>query len=142
MAVVQAAVERKVPLLGICRGMQVMNVALGGSLHQDTPRGTAIQVRHTRGNDGLETLHSVALDGSSILKSIFAGDERIVNSSHHQSVDRLGEGLRVQARAEDGVVEAVGLRGNDRVLGVQWHPERILDRTAQAQLARWFVGLC
>lgn len=118
---VRAALERGIPVLGVCRGMQVLNVALGGTLVPDLPPSA---VRHlspeTAPTDGTAD-HSVACEPGSIVAGLF-GERTVTNSWHHQAVDRCGTGLVVTGRANDGVVEAVELPGAP-VLGVQWHPE-------------------
>ncbi len=135
VALVLSARERKLPFLGICRGLQALNVALGGTLHQDIG-GWA---NHPPiGEDAAANIafrHPVVLDhGSRLARSLGAG-ERSVNSIHHQAVDRLGAGLAVVARAPDGTVEAVEYRGDDadwRADAVQWHPERLPGSVDQA----------
>lgn len=117
---VRAAVAQGVPLLGVCRGAQVMNVALGGTLTQHVPDlGGA--VRHGGG-----TRHPVQLLPGTELRRIANADRATVNSHHHQAVGRLSPRLRVSARADDGLVEAVeGVAGTAAFLvGIQWHPER------------------
>lgn len=135
VALVHAAREHDLPVLGICRGLQALNVALGGTLHQDI----AGRANHPRVPADPEATvafrHPVVLDhGSRLARSLGAG-ERSVNSIHHQAVDRLGEGLAVVGRAPDGTVEAVEYRGeNPRwwAHAVQWHPERLPGGANQA----------
>jgi putative glutamine amidotransferase len=122
LALVRHALERGVPVLGICRGHQLLNVALGGSLVPDlADRGT----RHYSLSDFPDTRpgreHEVAFLSGTLTAELY-GPGRAVNSWHHQAVDRLGDGLVVSGRAPDGVVEAIELPGCP-VLGVQWHPE-------------------
>ncbi|MEU1915847.1 gamma-glutamyl-gamma-aminobutyrate hydrolase family protein [Streptomyces massasporeus] len=114
LALIEAALAARVPLLGICRGMQLLNVALGGTL-----------VQHIDGH-----AEAVGVFGGHAVKpvpgSLYAGvvpEETFVPTYHHQAVDRLGEGLVPSAYAADGTVEAVELPSADWVLGVQWHPE-------------------
>ena len=116
------------PVLGICRGMQSINVFFGGALLQDIPGHTQI--------DGVDRLHAVRT-----APGIFAalGAER-VNSAHHQALDRVGVGLRVEQWAADGVIEAI-CHERLPVWGVQWHPER-LDAPAGERLFRAFLDLC
>lgn len=121
LALVRRAVARRTPLLGVCRGHQVINVALGGDLvqHLDdheglhrTPRAPVERLMHP---------HAVSLEpGSAVARAL--GHEPVVQSAHHQAVDRLGDGLRVVGRAADGTIEAVE-HVSAPVLGVQWHPE-------------------
>lgn len=118
IALARAALARELPLLGICRGMQLLNVARGGTLVQHLEQGEHRRALGTfDGND-----HEVLLDADS-LAAVSAGERRHrVLSHHHQAVDALGEGLVVTGRATDGLVEAVEVPGT-WALGVQWHPE-------------------
>ncbi|MDK1473512.1 gamma-glutamyl-gamma-aminobutyrate hydrolase family protein [Streptomyces sp. 549] len=115
LALIRAALDAGLPLLGVCRGMQLLNVALGGTL-----------VQHVEGHGGPPgrfAAHPVTVVADSTLGRVLEGRVS-VPSYHHQAVDRLGRGLRVCAHAEDGTVEAVELAGTDRfAVGVQWHPE-------------------
>ena len=117
------AAKRNLPILGICRGAQLINVARGGTLLQHIPSDVENAVKHdSEGLPGL-LLHSIYIEKESILNSIFGVDEMAVNSFHHQSVARLGEGLKVSARASDGVIEAIESNDNSKILGVEFHPE-------------------
>jgi len=111
------ALERDLPVLAICRGLQLLNAALGGTLLQ-----------HIEGHryPNQQEVHRITITSGSRLKSILEVDEYGVNSRHHQCVDRVANGLVVVARAPDGVVEAMEMPGKRFVLAVQWHPE---DRT-------------
>lgn len=115
--------EARKPVLGICRGMQLINVALGGSLIQDLPTLRAGNVAHESPHyDGNSHLVSFAENGA--FADWFAGQkEGKVISIHHQSVSRLGRQIAVEATAEDGIVEAIRWTGDGFVVGVQWHPE-------------------
>jgi putative glutamine amidotransferase len=115
IAIVRAAVGRGVPLLGVCRGSQIMNVALGGTLEQHVPDVPG------RGPHGGGARHEIEVTPGTLLARFAARAN--VNSFHHQAVGRLAEGLRIAARSKDGGVEAVEGPG-DFCLGVQWHPER------------------
>jgi putative glutamine amidotransferase len=119
LALARAALERGMPLLGICRGSQAFNVACGGTLHQHLGG-------HRQSEPGCESTHAVeVLEGTRLAALIGAGT-LAVNSFHHQAVDRLGGGLRVSARASDGTVEAIERPGGF-ALGVQWHAEALAD---------------
>jgi putative glutamine amidotransferase len=115
------------PILGICRGAQALNVARGGTLHQHLPAITDHSVDHRQTKPGWEETHSVHVDPSSRLATILGTTELWVNSFHHQAVDRLGEGLRAVAWAPDGTIEGIEADDERLVLGVQWHAET-LDR--------------
>jgi putative glutamine amidotransferase len=127
LALATTLVERDFPTLAICRGVQVLNVALGGSLDQHRPE----HMQRDRYND---TAHSVTIDSSSRLASIVGSETLGVNTLHHQAIANLGNGLRVVARAEDGTVEAVEVEGAPHVLGVQWHPEMLRHRAEHLAL--------
>lgn len=110
------------PVLGICRGVQLINVAEGGTLHQHLP-AVAGTFQHGQRDLRGEPLHPVSLEADSALGRAFGRSLIKTNSYHHQAVDSVGAGLRVVARAGDGVVEALEAQGGSFVLGVQWHPE-------------------
>jgi putative glutamine amidotransferase len=125
--IIREAMERGMPVLGICRGTQVFNVAMGGSLIPDIE--AAGFRSHRRGTES-ERLHEVKVTKGSLLNGIVGVTEGTVNSSHHQSVDAVGRGLRVAARSDDGIIEALEWEepaGKPFVLLVQWHPERMSD---------------
>jgi putative glutamine amidotransferase len=115
------------PILGICRGAQALNVARGGTLHQHLPAITDHSVDHRQTKPGWEETHSVHVDPGSRLAAILGTTELWVNSFHHQAVDALGKGLRAVAWAPDGTIEAIESEDDRLVLGVQWHAET-LDR--------------
>ena len=137
LALFNAFFSAKKPIFGICRGHQVINVALGGSLWQDLP-----------GQCGLEhsgTNHNAAIEHGSFLYELF-GAAAIVNSYHHQAVKRLGDGLRAAAYSPDGIIE--GLCHEDApLLSVQWHPEHTVpvcpgELTPMEKLFAFFIGKC
>ena len=137
LALVAAARSRGVPLLGVCRGCQVLNVACGGTLRQHV-WGTPAHP-HLLDDSGtqLETgYHDIVMAG--LLVDIYASDTRRVNSLHHQAIDVVGAGLEVVATAPDGGIEAVAATGPWMALGVQWHPERP-DLTDEQPLFRWIT---
>jgi putative glutamine amidotransferase len=141
VAVVREAERLGMPLFAICRGAQVLNVARGGDLIQDLPSEVGEVVQHRRGKPGDPGVwHEVTIEPDSLLARSLGRSGRLdVNSFHHQAPQRLGEGLRAVAHAPDGVIEAVELPGADFELGVQWHPEAIVDRPEQAALFEAFV---
>jgi putative glutamine amidotransferase len=129
------SVEDDVPLLAICRGVQVLNVALGGTLYQDIPSDIPGSLLHSQKAPRMEPTHPVKVMGEGTRLGAIAGaPELAVNSMHHQAIRTLGEGLRDVAWAPDGVIEAVELPGDDRfVLGVQWHPEELVGHDDAAR---------
>lgn len=138
------AMAADVPLLAICRGSQVLNVAAGGTLVQDIPSSVDTQVRHSVQEPKNADCHDIAIVGGSRLASalgetVAAACSCRVNSRHHQSVGRLGRGLVVSARAEDGVIEAIEAPGCAFCLGVQWHPENFWQSGEFSPLFEAFV---
>jgi putative glutamine amidotransferase len=117
------AVENNLPVLGICRGIQVLNVALGGTLYQDIASQVPKSICHTPKADKAVNTHTVRIEAGSRLHKLFGQREIWVNGKHHQSVKDVAPGVVVAARARDGVIEAVELPGRRFVIGVQWHPE-------------------
>lgn len=128
MAVLDAALgtDPPVPVLAVCRGMQLLNVWSGGTLHRSLSDGQEAAVVH-RGFSG-DLYHLIRMESSSRLGESLGSVTKIVNSYHFQGIDRPGTGLRVTARAPDGVIEAVEREGGGFVLGVQFHPERLTAR--------------
>lgn len=124
MAVTWAARSRCIPILAICRGAQMLNVALGGSLHMHLPDDAGGRVQHRRpGSEGPSAQHDVRIEPDSRLGAVMGETNVRVNSYHHQAARKLGRGLRAVAHADDGVIEAIELNGPDFVVGVQWHAE-------------------
>ena len=122
IALYRAARAAGKPVLGVCRGIQLINVAEGGSLHQHVPAlGRGVQ--HSQADKGGRPHHRVTLAAGSRLRDALGADAAFVNTYHHQGLDRLGTGLRPVAHAEDGLVEAVEATSGAWLLGVQWHPE-------------------
>ncbi len=116
-------VEIDKPLVGICRGHQVINVALGGTMIQDLPSAGRNELIHDQEPPYERTVHSITIQPDTVLASCIGKDQLDVNSWHHQAVDRLGNGLIAGAVATDGTIESVEYPGKRLVLGVQWHPE-------------------
>jgi putative glutamine amidotransferase len=141
VAVVREAERLGMPILAICRGCQVLDVARGGDLYQDLPSEVGTTVHHQRGGpDEPAVWHEVTVEPGSLLARSLGRTEGLeVNAFHHQAVRRLGDGLRAVAHAPDGVIEATELPGAEFEVGVQWHPEAIADRPEQASLFGAFV---
>lgn len=132
LALFAAARQREQPILGICRGVQLINVALGGTLYQDLPTERPGPVHHDPDAARQARSHAVRLAAGSRAATALGGTELVVNSIHHQAIDRLGSGLVASGWSEDGLVEAVeSPAGTPWLLGVQWHPEELYaDRAA------------
>ncbi len=134
----RAAVAAGVPTFGICRGVQVLGVVLGGTLYQDIPCCVAGAVIHSAAKG--EARHRVRLAAGSRLREIIGQDAVEVNSYHHQAVRTVVDGARAVAATEDGVIEALEGTGTAFLLGVQWHPERMLDDPFQVRLLAAFAA--
>jgi len=128
LGLIRAALEMRKPIFAICRGIQVLNVALGGTLYQDLAAQVPGALDHaflmSRSLD--QSIHPVTLEADSALVRILGGVTFAVNSAHHQSIQTPGAGLRVVGRAPDGVIEAVELADYPFCIGVQWHPEALV----------------
>jgi putative glutamine amidotransferase len=138
---IEAALERGMPVLAICRGAQMLNVALGGDLYQHLPDDPGGGVDHRkRTADAPDAAHDVELEPSSMLSAALHREGSCeVNSYHHQAAHRLGRELKPVAWAPDGVVEGIELPSHDFVVGVQWHAEAMVDRPEQLSLFEAFV---
>ncbi|MDH5564316.1 MAG: gamma-glutamyl-gamma-aminobutyrate hydrolase family protein [Nitrospirota bacterium] len=117
------AFKYQVPTLGICGGMQSMNVALGGTLIQDIPSQIVSKIQHAPKKSATKTAHLVHIEPKTLLRTIIKKSSMPVNSSHHQSVNAIPPSCHVSAMAPDGVIEAIESSGHPFWLGVQWHPE-------------------
>jgi len=144
LALTRAALSSSLPILAICRGAQVLNIAAGGSLHQDIGAEVPVALDHTHTGSRHRISHRVRLEPGSRLAEIFSPSRDIeVNSLHHQALDVVADGLKVVGRAEDGIIEAVEGEGPTWVVGVQWHPESFagLDDRFHGLFAE-FVKVC
>lgn len=141
LQLVAEALERDMPVLAICRGAQMLNVALGGDLYQHLPEEFHDGIDHRkRTADAPDAAHAVELEPSSLLSAALHREGSCqVNSFHHQAAHKLGRELRPVAWAPDGVVEGIELPGHDFVVGVQWHAEAMVDRPEQHALFEAFV---
>lgn len=135
----RAARERGIPTLGICLGVQVMNVAAGGTLIQDIDSELGTEVEHVS-NPENRVRHDVILEDDTRLRSILTGPKQInVNSSHHQAIKDVGRGFRVTAEAPDGIVEGLEDPDHPFYVGVQWHPEDMPGENSASRLFGAFV---
>ena len=138
------AVETGLPVLAICRGIQLLNVALGGTLYIDLPTETDSPVVHRASDRPQDGVHRVTVTRSSRLFDITGLETATVNSTHHQAVKDLGKGLVVSATADDGVIEGIEMPEHPFLLGVQFHPERLIVDSANpfSGLIPEFVRIC
>jgi putative glutamine amidotransferase len=133
------ALERDLPVLGICGGQQLLNVVLGGSLIQHIPDELPQALQHEQENPRDEAGHTVAIARGTLLHDICKADELSVNSSHHQAAKETGAGVTVNATAPDGVIEGIEDGRYGFCLGVQWHPEFTIS-PGDARIMEAFVA--
>jgi putative glutamine amidotransferase len=133
--------ESDKPVFCICRGIQLLNVALGGTLIQDIP-SMLNRVHHMQGVGLQEIAHEVRIDPDSIIAQLIGPEDVEVNSFHHQSVDRVGDGLQAVGYSEEGIIEVVEHENHPFMLAVQWHPERMRSNERQLNLFKGFVKAC
>jgi putative glutamine amidotransferase len=138
--VFEEAWRSAIPVLGICRGLQVVNVARGGTLVQDLPLERPSDVEHQFPKRENERHHPVRVEPDTLLGRIAGSPEIEVNSRHHQAIDHPAGGLVVSATAPDGVIEAVEGRDGRWLVAVQWHPENLTDDEVSQNLFREFVS--
>jgi len=137
LALLAAAEAANKPVLGICGGMQLMNVARGGTLYQDLPSEKPGSVAHTQLGDRRQPGHTVILSGA--LAAMLGNEPLPVNSTHHQAVRDLGRGLEAVAVAEDGVIEAFCDPARRFYMGIEWHPEGMAERARHERIYRAFL---
>lgn len=133
IALARLAQRDRVPMLGICGGMQSLNVALGGTLIQDIPSQVSASLRHRQSAPAVTLSHWIDVRPHSLLQRILRRTRIRVNSSHHQSVRRVAPSLAVSAVAPDGVIEAIESERHPFLLGVQWHPEFLYRHDSMAR---------
>ena len=133
LMLVRLAFNRQIPMLGICRGIQTLAIALGGKVEQDIEQ----QVKHSQDADRSEPTHSVSLVKGSTLYNIYGSERIMVNSFHHQAVSQPGKRFRVIARSADNIIEAIESSEYKSILGVQWHPEWLEEDGKK--IFRWLV---
>lgn len=142
--IIRYAYENKVPILGVCRGEQIINVISGGTLIIDIPTDFGKSLVHRKENEF--AYHNVRLKKNSLLYDICKVDSGIVNSAHHQAVDKLAEKLFISARSNDNLPEAIELKDTTQhpcFIGVQWHPERMKPNSNLAKpIGRYFLFKC
>jgi putative glutamine amidotransferase len=137
-------IQADIPVFGICRGIQVMSVAMGGSLYQDVPSQIKDPLTHPAKGHEQDSQHEIEIEHGSRLSEIVGKSVDEVNSAHHQAVDEIGEGFDITARSEDDVIEAMENPSKKFVLGVQYHPERMIQTAAfrehRRKLFEAFIG--
>lgn len=140
LTVMRKVLHERLPVFGICRGMQVLNLALGGSIYQDLSLRSSSSLNHIQRSENRSDLcHKIFISKNSLLYN-FCGESCYVNSYHHQSVKKFGKNLLLSAIASDGVVEAVEHPDLPFVLGVQWHPECLIEESSAMQnLFQYFI---
>jgi putative glutamine amidotransferase len=139
----EEAQSSQLPVFGICRGTQLINVKFGGTLYQDLPSDAKIAFNHRQDEERDELTHTVTVsDRESNLGQVLNGHCH-VNSLHHQAIKRVGRGLKITAYSEDGLVEAVEAVGDyPYLVAVQWHPEEIAEQPEQRRILQQFVDQC
>lgn len=123
MKLCRQALEKDLPLLGICRGMQVMNIATGGGIYQDIFVQTDTTLKHSQQAPRFYATHSIFIEENTLLAELWETNRTAVNSVHHQSISTVGKGFVVTARSADGLAEAIAHTEKRFAVGVQWHPE-------------------
>lgn len=134
------AMAHHMPVLGICRGIQVINVALGGTLYQDLATQRPGSEEHSQFSTLYDKTQKVNLTLDGWIANVLNKTEIMVNSTHHQAICQPGPGVRVVATCQDGVVE--GISYGDNILGVQWHPERMTDQSDSRFIFDYYLALC
>lgn len=132
--VLKLAKAKNVPILGICRGAQLINVCHGGDLYQDLSYRSEKTLKHWQSHSAAQVTHSIELVEGSKLKSIIGSQGIRVNSFHHQVMNKVAEGFKVSATAKDGVVEAIESKTYPFLMGVQWHPEMLYQSVSSMNL--------
>jgi len=141
-ALVDLAVRTDWPLLGICRGLQMLNTALGGTLYTDISRQYATHITHNQPDDMPpgQLIHEVTIEPASLLGSVVSSSVVRVNSRHHQAVKEIAARLQMTARASDGLIEGIEHPGLRFCLGVQWHPESLQQMEEQRAIFGAFIS--
>lgn len=137
------AYERGIPIFGVCRGLQLANIALGGTIYQDIYKQVPNCIGHYSTHIVEEGYHNISLVKDSILYDIFKKDKISVNSIHHQAIKDLGKNLKVTATSSDGIIEAIESTNDNLLIGVQFHPEALLKEHKEfVKLFSYFIENC
>ncbi|MDR7871112.1 MAG: gamma-glutamyl-gamma-aminobutyrate hydrolase family protein [Tissierellaceae bacterium] len=143
LKIIKRAYEMSKPMFGICRGIQMINIALGGTLYQDIYKQIPDALGHIAGSSIQGGYHTVEIVKDSIMYEIFNKERIQVNSQHHQSVRALGNNLKINALSLDGVIEGMESTNDKFVLGVQFHPEAMIDRNEEfLNIFKFFISHC
>lgn len=142
LALIDYCVNNDKPLLGVCRGLQILNVALGGTLYQDIADAKPDSINHWQPEPYSEPSHQVTITEKGILSQLFGAGGLQVNSMHHQGIDEVAPNLIVNAISEDGIVEAVSYPNAKFILGVQWHPEFNPQASFAKPIGEAFIAAC
>ena len=142
ISLTKKALELNIPILGICRGLQTLNVACGGTLYQDISYATKNPLQHVQNSFLSNLCHPIQLSSKSVLHDIL-GDEYVVNSSHHQCIKDIATSFDVTATSEDGIIEGIEMKLRNFIVGVQWHPEMMaLTDNTMLNLFYKFISSC
>jgi putative glutamine amidotransferase len=142
LKIIKLALKKDIPVLGICRGHQVINIALGGTIYQDLSCARFKTLKHADPREIGNRFHQVKIEKGTILSGIVGTGTIEVNSSHHQIVDKIGKKLVASAYSSDGVIEGLESPDFRFLVTVQWHPEMNYGRTHSKKLFRAFVAAC
>lgn len=137
---IKEAIKRDLPFIGICRGIQIINVAEGGSLYQDIKQQLNKEINHARFDIPRDIIHKVDIKQGTLLSKIIGKISIEVNSRHHQAVKELPSNMQVSAISEDGIIEGIEYTDGTKGFAVQWHPESMLDKTEESlEIYKWLV---
>ncbi|MGL5151052.1 MAG: gamma-glutamyl-gamma-aminobutyrate hydrolase family protein [Clostridium sp.] len=136
--IIEEAIKKNKGVLGICRGMQAINVYFGGSLYQDITFNKSYSIEHVQKSDKSIATHGVNIVKETNLHNIL-GDKVLVNSFHHQCIKELGENIIITARSNDGIIEGIELKNSNNIYGVQWHPEMMEDSLEMKKIFKYFI---
>ena len=144
MALIKAAIDLKKPIFAICRGMQILNVTYGGTLYQDISYAPGEHIKHYQIGSPYQATHSIKIDKySTLFRMADKLEIERVNSFHHQALKQVAKGLRVVATAPDGIIEAVENEDGAFIIGVQFHPEMMFDKSTFARgIFKKFINIC
>lgn len=142
ITLLKTAIELNKPVLGICRGHQLINAANGGTLYQDLSYNKELFIKHSQATKQNIPTHTITIEKNSFLEDVFEGTSGIVNSFHHQIINKAADGFKVIAYTKDGGIEAIEkIDDNNFIVGVQWHPEMMnITDTFSKKLFRKFVN--